>query len=281
MSLVTDIAEAASFVRDKVSIEPRTAIVLGSGLGGLADRLSERESVPYETIPHFPRSSVIGHTGALIAGRLEGIPVWVMAGRVHAYEGYTAQDVVFPARVLGSLGVTTLVLTNAAGAIDTAFSPGELMIITDQLNLTGLNPLVGPELSELGLRFTDMSAAYDRGLITACERAAESIQLPIRRGVYAGLLGPSFETPAEIRMLRTMGASAVGMSTVLESIAARQQGIRVLGISCLSNMAAGILEGEVNHEEVMEIGKRVESRFIDLMIAVLPAARGDEEETSA
>lgn len=271
MTMVDDIREAATAVGSKTKLRPAIGVVLGSGLGGFANSLSGAVSIRYQDIPHFPSSSVTGHQGHLVAGTLEGVPLYVMSGRAHAYEGYSAQDVVFPARVLGTLGVRALVLTNAAGAVNTAFQPGELMIITDHINLTGLNPLVGPELPDLGQRFTDLSAAYDPKLAEACDRAARRIGLTLRKGVYAGLLGPSFETPAEIRMLRTLGADAVGMSTVLETIAAQQMGLRVLGVSCLSNMAAGILPQKINHAEVMEIGRRVQSVFIELMTSLLPA----------
>lgn len=271
MTTVDNIREAATAVGSRTKLRPAIGIVLGSGLGGFADSLTGATKFPYQEIPHFPRSSVAGHQGRLVAGTFEGVPLYVMSGRVHAYEGYSAEDVVFPARVLGTLGVRTLILTNAAGAVNTAFKPGELMIITDHINLTGLNPLVGPELPELGQRFTDLSSAYDAKLVETCDQAARRIGLNLRKGVYAGLLGPSFETPAEIRMLRTLGADAVGMSTVLETIAAQQMGVRVLGISCLSNMAAGILPQKINHAEVMEIGRRVQSVFIELMTSLLPA----------
>jgi purine-nucleoside phosphorylase len=247
------------------------AVILGSGLGAFARELSSPDVIPYPEIPHFPQSTVAGHSGRLVMGRFSGVSVAVMAGRVHAYEGYSAQDVAFPVRVLGSLGVKTLLVTNAAGAVNTAFRPGELMVITDHLNLTGTNPLVGPEEQALGPRFPDMTEAYAPKLISTCEAAAHRIGLRLRKGVYAGLLGPSYETPAEIRMLRTLGADAVGMSTVLEVIAAGQMGIRVLGISCLTNMAAGILPGKLEHREVMETGQRVRGIFLELLHEVIPA----------
>ena len=271
MNIVANIREAATFVGSKTKLRPSIGIVLGSGLGGFADSLTGATELPYEEIPHFPRSSVTGHKGRLLAGTFKGVPLFVMSGRVHAYEGYAAQDVVFPARVLGTLGVKVLILTNAAGAVNTAFSPGELMIITDHINLTGLNPLLGPELTELGQRFTDLSSAYDTKLAETCDQAARRIGLNLRKGVYAGFLGPSFETPAEIRMVRTLGADAVGMSTVLETIAAKHMGVRVLGISCMTNMAAGILPQKINHVEVIEIGRQVQSVFIELLASMLPA----------
>lgn len=270
MTIVAKVQEAATHIGSKTKLRPSIGIVLGSGLGGFADSLTGATEFPYEQIPHFPRSSVTGHKGRLLTGTFGGVPLFVMSGRVHAYEGYSAQDVVFPARVLATLGVKTLMLTNAAGAVNTAFKPGELMVITDHINLTGLNPLVGPELPELGPRFIDLSAAYDPKLAEMCDQAARRIGLNLRKGVYAGFLGPSFETPAEIKMVRTLGADAVGMSTVLETIAAHHMGVRVLGISCMTNMAAGILPQKINHVEVMEIGRQVQSVFIELLASLLP-----------
>ena len=270
MTIVANIQDAATHIGSKTKLRPSIGIVLGSGLGGFADSLTGATEFPYEQIPHFPRSSVTGHKGRLLAGTFESVPLFVMSGRVHAYEGYSPQDVVFPARVLATLGVKTLMLTNAAGAVNTAFKPGELMVITDHINLTGLNPLVGPELPEIGPRFIDLSAAYDAKLAETCDQAARRIGLNLRKGVYAGFLGPSFETPAEIKMVRTLGADAVGMSTVLETIAAHHMGVRVLGISCITNMAAGILPQKINHVEVMEIGRQVQSVFIELLASLLP-----------
>jgi purine-nucleoside phosphorylase len=206
----------------------------------------------------------------MVFGEFEGSPVGVLAGRVHAYEGYSARKVTFPVRVLAAIGIKTLVITNAAGAVNQAFRPGDLMVMTDHLNLTGKNPLVGPEEPDLGPRFPDMSEAYTPELIKVCEKAALGIGLNLRKGVYAGLLGPSFETPAEIRMLRTLGADAVGMSTVLEVIAANHGGMSVLGISCMTNMAAGILKNKLDHREVMETGARVRGVFAELLREVLP-----------
>jgi purine-nucleoside phosphorylase len=271
MNTVDRIREAVTHVGSRIRARPQVAVVLGSGLGGFAESLKESTAIRYSDIPHFPRSSVEGHSGSLIAGAFHGVPLFVMAGRVHAYEGYSAEEVVFPARVLGTLGVKTLVLTNAAGAVNTAFKPGELMILTDQINWTGLNPLVGPEFADLGNRFTDMSEGYHPKLIAACEQSARRIGLNMRKGVYLGLLGPSFETPAEIRMFRTLGADAVGMSTVLECIAANQMGVKVLGISCITNMAAGILPRKLDHKEVMEVGAKVKSVLEELLAEVVPA----------
>jgi purine-nucleoside phosphorylase len=271
MNTIERIREAVTFVGSRVRARPQVAVVLGSGLGGFADSLSAKTEIPYSQIPHFPRSSVEGHSGKLVAGTFEQAPLVVMAGRVHAYEGYSAEEVVFPVRVLATLGVKMLVLTNAAGAINTAFRPGELMILTDHVNFTGMNPLVGPQYPDLGQRFTDMTEGYHPKLIAACEQSARRIGLNMRKGVYAGLLGPSFETPAEIRMFRTLGADAVGMSTVLESIAANQMGVKVLGISCITNMAAGILPKKLDHKEVMEVGAKVKSVMEELLAEVVPA----------
>jgi purine-nucleoside phosphorylase len=268
---IEKIREAATHVGSATKLRPKMAVVLGSGLGGFADSVAERTVLPYAEIPHFPRSSVVGHSGSLLAGKLGGVPLFVMSGRVHAYEGYDADAVVFPLRALAALGVGSVVLTNAAGAVHTAFRPGELMIITDHINLTGKNPLVGPERPELGPRFTDMSEAYAPKLVATCEQSARRIGLNMRKGVYAGLLGPSFETPAEIRMLRTMGADAVGMSTVLETIACSQMAVRVLGISCITNMAAGILPKKLDHREVMETGAKVRSVLLELLAELAPA----------
>jgi len=271
MNTVEKIREASTYVGSRVRAKPQVAVVLGSGLGGFAESLSDRTAIPFSAIPHFPRSSVQGHSGSLIAGTFKGVPLFVMAGRVHAYEGYGAEEVVFPARVLSTLGVKMLILTNAAGAVNTAFKPGELMILTDHINWTGLNPLAGPEYADLGQRFTDMTEGYHPKLVAACEQSARRIGLDMRKGVYLGLLGPSFETPAEIRMFRTLGADAVGMSTVLECIAANQMGVKVLGISCITNMAAGILPRKLDHREVMEVGAKVKSVMEELLAEVVPA----------
>jgi len=271
MNTVEKIREAVTFVGSRVRAKPQVAVVLGSGLGGFAESLEQRTAIPYSEIPHFPHSSVEGHSGSLLAGTFRGVPLFVMAGRVHAYEGYGAEEVVFPARVLGTLGVKMLILTNAAGAVNTAFKPGELMILTDHINFTGLNPLVGPQYTDLGHRFTDMTEGYHGKLVAVCEQSARRIGLNMRKGVYLGLLGPSFETPAEIRMFRTLGADAVGMSTVLECIAANQMGVKVLGISCMTNMAAGILPRKLDHKEVMEVGASVNSVMQELLAEVVPA----------
>jgi purine-nucleoside phosphorylase len=263
-SLLGRLDEAAAFVRARTALLPTVGVVLGSGLGAFADALAEAVSVPFASIPHFPASTVAGHGGALVLGRSGRVPVAVMKGRVHHYEGYSLADVVFPVRVLGRLGVKTLVVTNAAGAVNALYRPGELMVIEDHVNLLG-NPLVGPNEDALGPRFPDMSEAYDRPLRDAAQRASAEAGVVCHRGVYVAMSGPSYETPAEIRMVRALGADAVGMSTVPEVIAARHMGLRVVGLSCLTNMAAGILEKKLDHREVLETGERVKAALLDVL----------------
>lgn len=270
-SLLRRLDEAAAFVRARTTLRPPVGVVLGSGLGAFADALEEAASIPFDAIPHFPASTVAGHSGALVVGRSRGVPVAVMKGRVHFYEGYSLAEVVFPVRVLGRLGVKTLVVTNAAGAINAAFAPGHLMVIEDHLNLLG-NPLLGPNEGALGPRFPDMSEAYDRGLRDAAEAACRAANVACHRGVYVALPGPSYETPAEIRMFRTMGADAVGMSTVPEVIAARHVGMRVLGLSCLTNMAAGVSDRKLDHREVLETGDRVKAALLEVLARVVTEA---------
>lgn len=251
---------------------PDIGIVLGSGLGSFAERLADAKSVPFSEIPNFPQSSVVGHAGKLVCGKLGDIRVVAMAGRVHTYEGYEPRDVVFPIRVLARLGIRALVVTNAAGCVNANWEAGDLMRIADHINLTGRNPLVGHNDDTFGPRFPDMSQAYDRQLAKALETAAEERGVKLRAGIYAGVLGPSYETPAEIRMLRTLGADAVGMSTVFEVIAAAHMGVPVAGISCLTNMAAGILDEPLTHAEVTATASRVRGEFIALLEAFLPRA---------
>jgi purine-nucleoside phosphorylase len=263
--------EAAALLGSRTPLRPAIGVILGSGLGAFADSLTEAVTVPYPEIPHFPASTVVGHGGALAVGRSRGVPVAVMKGRVHFYEGYSLEQVVFPARVLGRLGVKTLVVTNAAGAINTSFAPGDLMVIEDHVNLLG-NPLLGPNEEALGERFIDMSEAYDRGLRDVAEAACRATGVRSHRGVYLALTGPSFETPAEIRMFRTLGADAVGMSTVPEVIAARHMGIRVVGLSCITNMAAGVLDRKLDHREVLETGERVKTALLDVLARIITDA---------
>jgi len=264
------VEEAAAWIRGRTDARPEIGLILGSGLGVLAEAMKGATAIPYREIPHFPVSTVAGHAGELVVGEAAGRPVVLMNGRFHLYEGYPAQAVAFPVRVMKALGVHTLVVTNAAGGINTTFQPGDLMLIEDHLNLTGQNPLVGPNDESIGPRFPDMSEAYSARLRELARAVAEQQGLRLVSGVYAGLLGPSYETPAEIRMLRALGADAVGMSTVTEVIAARHAGLEVAGISCISNMAAGILPQPLSHREVMETAERVKERFLGLITGLLP-----------
>ncbi len=262
------IAEAAASLRECLGgrAEAKVAVVLGSGLGGFASNLSEPATLPYARIPHFPLSGVEGHAGRLLAGSIGGTPALVLAGRVHAYEGHPADAVVFAVRVLAALGVRALILTNAAGAIDPALRPGQLVLLRDHINLSGLNPAAGPALGPLP-RFFDMTDAYSPRL-RALAREIE----PLPEAVYASVLGPSFETPSEIRAFRAMGAGLVGMSTALETIAARQSGVEVLGLSCVTNLAAGLASQPIDHQEVLETGAQAQAALSRLLTALLPRA---------
>jgi purine-nucleoside phosphorylase len=267
------IEQAVAAVRTRAKgIAPKVGIVLGSGLGAFADRLENRVAIPYSELPHFPKSSVVGHASNLVLGTIGGTPIVAMQGRVHYYEGYSPTEVVFPIRVLCRLGIKTLVVTNAAGGINRDFQPGDLMAITDHINLSGFNPLRGPNEEQLGARFPDMSEAYGRALTAKAIECGTRIGLTMRSGIYAILAGPSYETPAEIRMLARLGADAVGMSTVPEVIAARHMGVKVAGISCITNLAAGISETPLSHEEVGETAGRVREVFCELLAEFLPEA---------
>lgn len=268
--IMKQIEEAAAYIRSRTSIQPEVGLILGSGLGVLAESIEEAVTIHYGDIPHFPVSTVEGHAGEMLLGTVGGRPVLMMKGRFHMYEGYEGQTVTFPIRVMKALGVKTLLVTNAAGGINTSYSPGDLMLISDHLNLTSGNPLIGPNEPALGVRFPDMSEAYSKRLRATAKDVAASQGFTLQEGVYAGLMGPSYETPAEIRMLRILGADAVGMSTVSEVIIARHAGIEVLGISCISNMASGILDQPLSHEEVMETTERVKQHFLQLVIALIP-----------
>jgi purine-nucleoside phosphorylase len=261
---------AANFIRAKTKLRPQIAIVLGSGLGAFADELTNSTRIPYEKIPGFPRSTVEGHTGQLVIGNSAEIPVAAMQGRVHFYEGYALHDVIFPMRVLSRLGIRAAILTNAAGGISTQYKQGALVLLRDHINLQGSNPLIGPNDPRFGPRFPDMTQVYSKPYRAAAAEEAKRLNIEIHEGVYAALAGPSYETPAEIRYLRTIGADLVGMSTAPEVIAASHMGIKVLGISCVTNMAAGILDQPINHAEVMETGERVKSHFIALLRATIP-----------
>lgn len=264
------IQEAADFISSKTSVSPKVGLILGSGLGVLADHIENAVSIAYQEIPYFPQSTVEGHAGELLIGSVHGTSVVLMKGRFHMYEGYGPELTAFPVRVMKALGVEKLLVTNAAGGINTSYNPGDLMLIADHINMTGRNPLTGPNDNELGARFPDMSEAYSRKLREVAKQAAEEKGISLQEGIYVGLLGPSYETPAEIRMFRTLGADAVGMSTVSEVIVARHAGIEVLGISCISNMAAGILDQPLSHEEVIETTDRVREKFLNLVLGIIP-----------
>ncbi|MGH9684325.1 MAG: purine-nucleoside phosphorylase [Candidatus Acidiferrales bacterium] len=266
---------AAKFILSKAKLRPKIALVLGSGLGGFAEELDGAVRIPYEKIPGFPRSTAVGHAGCLVIGKVGSLPVAAMQGRVHFYEGYSAKEVAFPMRVFGRLGIRAAILTNAAGGINLDFNQGGLVVIRDHINLQGVNPLIGPNDERFGPRFPDMTQAYWKPYREAAVAEAKRLGLEVHEGVYAALSGPSYESPAEIRYLRTIGADLVGMSTVPEVIVARHMGIRVLGISCVTNMAAGILDKVLDHAEVMETGERVKTQFVALLRAVLPRIAAD------
>ena len=274
--LSTRLSYALAWVRGKTDLAPAAGIVLGSGLSGLADRLERAAVIPYEEIPGFPVSKVPGHRARLVVGELpvDGalVPVVAMQGRAHGYEGWSADDVAFGARVLCGLGVKLLLVTNAAGGVNPSFAPGDLVRIVDHVNLSGLNPLVGENDDRIGPRFPDMTEAYDAGLGALLDEVAAERSIPLRSGVYACLLGPSYETPAEIRMLRALGADVVGMSTVPEVIAARHMGVPVAGISVVTNLAAGLSRKKLSHEEVAETAGRVEARLTTLVTGFLARA---------
>lgn len=265
------LAEAAArFIQKKSRLRPQIALVLGSGLGAFADEFADATRIPYAKIPHFPRSTAVGHAGQLVIGKVDGIALAGMQGRVHLYEGYSPQEVAFPIRVFSRLGVKAVLLTNAAGGIKKEFTQGRLVILSDHINLQAANPLTGPKEEKFGPRFPDMSTAYDKKFRELTHAAGRKLGIELGEGVYAALAGPNYETPAEIRFLRTIGADLVGMSTVPEVIAARHSGMRVLGISCVTNAAAGVLDQPLNHEEVLETTERVRSQFIGLLRAVIP-----------
>lgn len=266
---------AADFILSRTALRPKIALVLGSGLGGFADEFGDAAKIPYREIPYFPQSTAIGHAGRLVIGKVGAVPVAGMQGRVHLYEGYSAKEVVFPIRVFARMGIKAVILTNAAGGIKPEFTQGRLVVISDHINLQGVNPLTGPNDERFGLRFHDMTGAYDRRFREMTAGEGNRMGIGMSEGVYAALPGPSYETPAEIRYLRTIGADLVGMSTVPEVIAARHSGIRVLGISCVTNAAAGILDQPLNHEEVLETAERVKGQFIGLLKAVIPRIAED------
>jgi purine-nucleoside phosphorylase len=261
---------AAKFILGKTKLRPRIALVLGSGLGDFADEFSGATRIPYAKIPNFPQSTAVGHAGRLVIGNVDDIPVAGMQGRVHLYEGYSVKEVVFPIRVFARMGIKAVILTNAAGGINRNYSQGCLVAIRDHVNLQGVNPLVGPNDERFGLRFPDMTQAYDREFQRFVTEEGKNLALNIHNGVYLAVQGPSYETPAEIYSFRAIGADLVGMSTVPEVVAARHSGIRVLGISCVTNMAAGTTDALLNQEEVLETAARIKSQFIALLRAVIP-----------
>lgn len=272
----TRATSAAAYIRSHSPAAPVIGIILGSGLGAFASQVENAIAIPYSDIPHFPQSTVVGHSGKLVLGTIGGVQVAVMQGRVHAYEGYAVEEVVFPARVLGLLGCKTLIVTNAAGGIRSSLRPGELVVLSDHINLTGMNAAGGPNEPRFamtpgaGQRFFDMSTVYTPCLQALAVEEADRQGFTLTEGVYLAVLGPSFETPAEIRAFRTLGADLVGMSTVHEVIVARHMGLDVLGISLVTNMAAGVVDQAIDHEDVLEIGRNVEKRFTSLLTAIIP-----------
>lgn len=266
---------AAEFVLAKTRLRPRVGLVLGSGLGAFADEFEAATRIDYKKIPHFPRSTAEGHAGRLVVGKVGAVPVAAMQGRVHFYEGYALRAVIFPMRVFARMGIRAVILTNAAGGISREYKQGCLVVLRDHINLQGSNPLIGPNDERFGPRFHDMTQAYWKAYREAALAEGRRLGIEIFEGVYAALTGPSYETPAEIRYLRTIGADLVGMSTVPEVIAARHMGLRVLGISCVTNMAAGILDRPINHEEVLKTGERVKGQFVALLRAVIPRIAED------
>jgi purine-nucleoside phosphorylase len=273
----TNAESAAKFLLSQSPLCPKIGLVLGSGLGGFADELSDATRIPYTNIPFFPRSTAVGHAGQMVIGNSGDIPVAAMQGRVHLYEGYSAKEVAFPMRVFGRMGIRAVILTNAAGGVSLKYKQGALVIITDHINLQGQNPLIGPNDERFGPRFPDMTQAYWKPYREVAQQAASRLGKTVYQGVYAALTGPSYETPAEIRYLRTIGADLVGMSTTSEVIASRHMGMKVLAISCVTNMAAGILDQVLNHEEVLATTEQVRGDFVALLRAVLPEIAHDVE----
>jgi purine-nucleoside phosphorylase len=272
LTALKEAEEAVKFIAGRTPLRPSIGLVLGSGLGAFAQTLERATTVPYGQIPHFPTATAPGHGGELVLGHAGGVPVAVMSGRVHYYEGYRMDQVVFPVRVLARLGVKILILTNAGGSVNVNYKPGELMVIEDHINYMGTNPLLGPNEEEFGPRFFDMTEPYDARLREIAEKACWKAGVPVRKGIYIAFTGPSYETPAEIKMARTMGADAVGMSTVPEVIAARHMGIRVLALSCLTNMASGVLKKKLDHREVLAVGEKVKMGLLDALNRIIQEA---------
>lgn len=272
-NMLQKIQEAKSFLAEKLGFEPEVGLILGSGLGVLADEIANPVKIKYEDIPHFPVSTVEGHAGQFVAGDLEGRKVIAMQGRFHYYEGYTMQEVTFPVRVMVALGMKNMLVTNAAGGANESYIPGDLMIITDHINFTGTNPLIGKNFEELGPRFPDCSEIYDKAINKEIDEIAKDLGIRLQKGVYQMNPGPTYETPAEVRMARILGADAVGMSTVPEAVVARHAGIKVTGISCITNMAAGILDQPLHHGEVVETANMVKKTFIQLVRSIVPVLK--------
>ena len=269
--MLEHIQETVECIKKQLPNTPEIGLVLGSGLGDYADSFPNPVIIPYSDIPHFPQSTVVGHKGRLVFQEIAGLPVIAMQGRFHYYEGYSMEQVTYPIRVMGQLGIQHLILTNAAGGANPNFSAGDLMLITDHINLMGMNPLRGPHNEAFGDRFPDLTYAYHPEERRVFESVAQRLHIPLQQGVYAGFSGPSYETPAEIRMVQMLGADAVGMSTIPEAIVATQMGIRVSGVSCITNLAAGMSGAKLTHEDVMETANRVKNQFITLINGVIQA----------
>lgn len=269
MNYMEKINESVEFIKAHIKENPEVGLILGSGLGSLADTIDNPIKIKYEDIPHFPKSTVEGHAGQMVIGKLAGKVVVAMQGRFHFYEGYDIREVTFPVRVMSGIGIKSLMVTNAAGGVNTEFEPGDLMIIKDHLNYTGQNPLIGENLDNLGPRFLDMSNAYDKEYRSIAKASGRKLGLDIKEGVYTWFTGPTYETPAEVRMARVLGSDAVGMSTVPEVVVANHEGIKVIGISCITNMATGILDQPLNHEEVVETSIKVKDNFEKLVLDIL------------
>ena len=274
--MIKKIKQTKNYIKNVVNTEPEIGIILGSGLGFLVEEIQNPTLLPYDDIPHFPTTTVEGHKGQLAIGELEGKNVVMMQGRFHYYEGYSMEDVVYPVRVMAQLGIKNLIITNAAGGVNVDFKAGDLMLITDHINLTGTSPLIGPNIKQFGERFPDMSEAYDPDLRKIAVSAAKDLTINLQEGIYAGVTGPNYETPAEIRYLRAIGADAVGMSTVPEVIVANHMGIKILGISCITNMAAGVLLEKLSHDEVVETANKVKGTFIKLIKGVVKEIEEEE-----
>ncbi|WP_125152279.1 purine-nucleoside phosphorylase [Clostridium rectalis] len=265
------ISESVKYIKSKIKNKPDIGIILGSGLGDMAESVENKEVVKYEDIPNMPKSTVKGHKGQFVFGRLKGKSVVMMQGRIHFYEGHEMESLALPIHIMKNLGIKTLIVTNAAGGVNKSFTPGDLMIITDHINLAFTNPLIGRNEEEIGPRFPDMSNAYDKDLVNLANEIGNKYNVNLKQGVYAMMTGPTYETPAEIKMIRILGGDAVGMSTVPDVITAKHCGLKVLGVSCITNMAAGILDQPLNHEEVMETSKKVKNNFIKLISEIIGA----------